>query len=117
MAAQRRKRKQPEPKSSPEARRLIRAAKTLTGSLRGAAEMLGIPNPAHAQKILAGEMRDSAAMRAALLRCKHGVYRVRYAGARTNGKLVLGVDAEKVLELSKLVDDILYNRTYNREAK
>lgn len=55
-------------KSSREARRLIRATVKRTGSQRAAAKALGLPTHAQLAKMLAGEIRDTPAMRAALAR-------------------------------------------------
>lgn len=61
------------PKSSARARRLIRAAFELTktratpnGSLRRAAQLIGLPNHGQLYKMLSGKIADTPAMRAAL---------------------------------------------------
>lgn len=57
------------PKSSEAARRLIRAALARTnGNQRQAALLLRLPNHAQMRKMLAGTIRDTPAMRAALAR-------------------------------------------------
>lgn len=55
-------------KSSQGARRLIRAALRRHGSQRAAARALGLPSHGQLAKMLAGEIRDTPAMRAALAR-------------------------------------------------
>jgi hypothetical protein len=82
---------------------------TITGSLRGATEMLELPNPMHAKKIVRGDMRDSDEMKAALLRVQRGVYRARFTKGRANGKTLLSVDADHLIALRKLTDEILYS--------
>lgn len=61
-------RARPHAKSSAAARRLIRAALKRHGSQRAAARALGLPNQAQLSKMLAGTIRDTPAMRAALAR-------------------------------------------------
>lgn len=59
------------PKSSPAARRLIRAALRATnGNQRAAARLLRLPNQAQLRKMLAGDIRDTPAMLAALARAE-----------------------------------------------
>jgi hypothetical protein len=56
-------------KSSPEARRLIEAAlRRAKGSERKAAHALGLPNQAQLNKMQRGLIRDTPAMKAALIR-------------------------------------------------
>lgn len=57
-------------KSSPEARRLIRAALRRGKTLREAARLLGLPNHAQMAAMLSGRLRDTPAMRAELMRAK-----------------------------------------------
>jgi len=66
------------PKSSPEARRLIRSALAKYHSQRKAAWMLRLPNTAQLNRMLHGSMHDSPAMRAALVRAKKRAERAYY---------------------------------------
>ncbi|MCS6909091.1 MAG: hypothetical protein NZM11_00755 [Anaerolineales bacterium] len=59
------------PKSSPEARKLIRAVlKQCGGNQREAARRLRLPNQAQLRKMLNGTIRDTPAMHAALMRAR-----------------------------------------------
>ena len=66
------------PKSSREARRLIRAAVAKFHSQRKAAWALRLPNTAQLNRMLHGSMHDSPAMRAALVRAKKRAERAYY---------------------------------------
>ncbi len=56
---------------SPEARKLIRSAlRRCKGSQRGAARLLGLGNNLQLMRMLRGEMRETPAMRAAVIRAK-----------------------------------------------
>jgi len=66
------------PKSSWAARRLIRAALRKYGSQRLAAWALRLPNAAQLNRMLHGQMHDTPAMKAALIRAKKRAERAYY---------------------------------------
>jgi hypothetical protein len=80
------------PKSSREARRLIRAAVTKFHSQRAAAWALRLPNTAQLNRMLHGSMHDSPAMRAALVRAKKRAERAYYMIPNDGGPDPLDVE-------------------------
>jgi|SRR5579859_3191649 len=81
-------------KSSPAARRLIRAAVARHHSQHKAARALGLPTQAQLAKMLHGEIRDTPAMKAALARADA---RARRAWAMVKDEPGPAVDVELVL--------------------
>lgn len=80
-------------KSTPAARRLIRAALRRHGTQARAARALGLPSQAQLSRMLAGTLGDTPAMKAALVRADA---RGKRAWALVKETPAAGVDAEQV---------------------
>ncbi len=85
----------PNPKSSPEARRLIRAALRRHKTQARAQRALGLPSQAQLSRMLSGALADTPAMKAALARANA---RARRAWAFAKDDEQPAVDGALVLE-------------------